>query len=61
MKMEFDDAEGAMSSEDVGLAARLNKKLKTQTKERGKTGDNSPSTSSSVFERLPVQWCITCI
>lgn len=45
MKMEFDDAEGNMSSEDVGLAARLSKKTKTQAKERGKSGDNSPSTS----------------
>lgn len=45
MKMEFDDAEGAMSSEDVGLAARLSKKTKTQAKERGKTGHNRPSTS----------------
>lgn len=43
--MEFDDAEGAMSSEDVGLAARLSKKTKTQAKESGKTGHNRPSTS----------------
>lgn len=45
MKMEFDDAEGVMSSEDVGLAARLSKKTKTQAKEKGKTGENTLSTS----------------
>lgn len=46
MKMEFEDGEGVMSSEDVGLAARLSKKTKTQAKEKGKTGDNSPSVPS---------------
>ena len=51
MKMEIDDAEGAMSSEDVGLAARLSKKTKTQAKERGETGGNSPSARCN---RLPV-------
>lgn len=44
MKMEFEDGEGIMSSEDVGLAARLSKKTKTQ--EKGKSGDNSPSIPS---------------
>lgn len=42
MQMEFEDAEGVMSSEDVGLAARLSKKTKTQAKEKGKTGDTPP-------------------
>lgn len=42
MQMEFEDAEEVMSSEDVGLAARLSKKTKTQAKETGKAGDNSP-------------------
>lgn len=46
MKMEFEDAEAAMSSEDVGLAARLSKKTKTQAKEKGMMGDVSPSTST---------------
>lgn len=46
MKMEFDDGEDVMSSEDVGLAARLSKKTKTQAKERGKAGENALSTSS---------------
>lgn len=44
--MEFEDAEGGMSSEDVGLAARLSKKTKTQAKEKGKMGVRSPSTST---------------
>ncbi|TWW81453.1 DNA topoisomerase 2-alpha isoform X1 [Takifugu flavidus] len=35
MQMDFEDAEGVMSSEDVGLAARLSKKTKTQAKEKG--------------------------
>uniref|UniRef100_H2UY95 DNA topoisomerase 2 n=1 Tax=Takifugu rubripes TaxID=31033 RepID=H2UY95_TAKRU len=34
MQMDFEDAEGVMSSEDVGLAARLSKKTKTQAKEK---------------------------
>lgn len=49
MKMEFDDAEGALSSEDVGLAARLSKKTKTQAKERGKPGRKTPQQVASVF------------
>ena len=37
MKMEFgEDAENAEPSEEVGLAARLTKKTKTQAKEKGK-------------------------
>lgn len=42
MKMEFEDAEGVMSCEDVGLAARLSKKTKTQANGKGKTGDHPP-------------------
>lgn len=38
-----------MSSEDVGLAARLSKKTKAQAKERGKTGDNSHSLKGCQF------------
>lgn len=45
MQMEFEDAEEVMSIEDVGLAARLSKKTKTQAKETGKAGDNSPLNS----------------
>ncbi|XP_037611591.1 DNA topoisomerase 2-alpha isoform X3 [Sebastes umbrosus] len=43
MKMEFgDDAENAEPSEEVGLAARLSKKTKTQPKEKAsKTGKQS--------------------
>lgn len=41
MKMEFgEDAENAEPSEEVGLAARLTKKTKTQAKEKGKNGWN---------------------
>lgn len=46
MKMEFDDAEGVVSSEDVGLAARLSKKTKTQAKERGKAEGNTSNLDS---------------
>lgn len=36
MKMEFgDEAENAVASEEIGLAARLTKKTKTQAKENG--------------------------
>lgn len=49
MMMEFDDAESDMSSEDVGLAARLSKKTKSQAKERGKTGENYLSLKSCQF------------
>uniref|UniRef100_H3D5N4 DNA topoisomerase 2 n=1 Tax=Tetraodon nigroviridis TaxID=99883 RepID=H3D5N4_TETNG len=54
MKMEFDDAEGALSSEDVGLAARLSKKTKTQAKERdpAKTGKQSTLQFKPVAKRL---------
>lgn len=37
--MEFgEDAENVEPSEEIGLAARLSKKTKTQTKEKGETG-----------------------
>lgn len=36
MKMEFgEEAENTEPSENIGLAARLNKKTKTQAKEKG--------------------------
>lgn len=39
IKMEFgEDAENAEPSEEIGLAARLSKKTKTQAKEKGETG-----------------------
>lgn len=40
VKMEFgeDAEESAEPSEEVGLAARLSKKTKAQTKEKGKNG-----------------------
>lgn len=39
IKMEFgEDAENVEPSEEIGLAARLSKKTKTQTKEKGETG-----------------------
>uniref|UniRef100_A0A674N3J5 DNA topoisomerase 2 n=1 Tax=Takifugu rubripes TaxID=31033 RepID=A0A674N3J5_TAKRU len=41
MQMDFEDAEGVMSSEDVGLAARLSKKTKTQAKEKVKSSKQS--------------------
>lgn len=45
MKMEFgEDAENAEPSEEVGLAARLTKKTKTQAKEKGKNGWNDMKT-----------------
>lgn len=35
MKMEFGEAENVEPSEELGLAARLTKKTKTQEKEKG--------------------------
>lgn len=55
MQMEFEDAEGVLSSEDVGLAARLSKKTKTQAKEAGKPGGDSPSAPSINPSKSPVQ------
>ena len=42
MKMEFgDEAENIEPSENIGLAARLNKKTKLQAKEKGENADHN--------------------